>query len=102
MPKGTLAVVNRNEPDARLGSVVNSENYWEEVQVPIVDLTMGVHYSKECADNSGINGGSGAGHLTASMKETFIWSTDVAFITSYVSDRVTEAAPIFKTEISAT
>ena len=101
MPKGTLATFNRNEPDARLGSVINSDNYWEEVQVPIVDLTMGVHYYKDCADNSGINGGSGAGHLTGSMKETFIWSTDVAFVTSYIKDRVTESAPIFKLEVSA-
>ena len=101
MPKGTLATMNRNEPDARLGSRINSENYWEEVQVPIVDLTMGVHYSKECADNSGINGGVGGAHLTGSMKETFIWSTDVAFITSYISDRVADAAPIFKGEIAA-
>jgi len=69
--------------------------------VPIVDLDMGVHYFKECADNSTINGGSGAAHLTGSMKETFIWSTDVAFITSYNSDPVTQAGPIFKSEIAA-
>lgn len=101
MPKGTLATFNRNEPDARLGSQIDSNNYWEEVQVPIVDLTMGVHYSRECADNSGINGGAGAAHLTGSMKESFIWSTDVAFITAYNSNPVTNAGPIFKGEISA-
>jgi hypothetical protein len=101
VPKGTLAVLNRNEPDAILGSMINSENYWEEVQVPIVDLTMGVRYFKECANNSTINGGSGAAHLTGSMKETFIWSTDVAFITAYNSDPVTLPSAIFKAEISA-
>ena len=101
MPKGTMATVNRNEPDAIAGSIINSENYWDEVRVPIVDLDMGVRYFKECADNSTINGGSGAAHLTGSMKETFIWSTDVAFITSYNSDPVTLAGPIFKAEISA-
>jgi hypothetical protein len=102
MPKGTLACVNRNEPDAILGSTINSENYWDEVRVPIVDMDMGVRYFKECADNSTINGGAGASHLTGSMKETFIWSTDVAYITSYNSDPVTEAGPIHKVEISAT
>ena len=62
---------------------------------------MGVHVSKSCADNSTINGGSGAAGLTASVKETFIWSTDVCFVTAYNRDIATEASPIFKGEISA-
>ena len=101
MPKGTTATFNRNEPDAILGSKVDESEYWELVQVPIVELEMGVKYKKECADNSSINGGSGAGHLTGSMKETFIWSTDVAIITAYNRDAVTLAGPVHKGEILA-
>ena len=100
MPKGTIATFNRNEPDALLGSRVSESEYWETVVVPIVELEMGVKYKKECADNSGINGGSGAGHLTASMKESFIWSTDVAIITAYNSDSVNVPSPIHKGEIT--
>jgi len=101
MPKGTLATMNRNEPDAIAGSVINSDNYFETVMVPIVDLEMGVHYFKECANNSGINGGSGAAGFTASVKETFIWSTDVCFVTAYNRDIATLPSAIFKGEISA-
>ena len=101
MPEGTLATMNRNEPDAIAGTVINSDNYFETVMVPIVDLEMGVHYYKECANNSGINGGSGATGLTASVKETFIWSTDVCFVTAYNRDIATLPSAIFKGEISA-
>jgi hypothetical protein len=69
--------------------------------VPVVDLEMGVHYFKECANNSGINGGVGGTGLTASVKETFIWSTDVCFVTAYNRDIATLPSPIFKGEISA-
>ena len=101
MPKGTLATMNRNEPDAIAGTVINSENYYETVQVPVVDLEMGVHYFKECGDQSGINGGAGAAGLTGAVKETFIWSTDVCFVTAYNRDIATEPSAIFKGEISA-
>ncbi len=101
MPKGTVATFNRNEPDAIAGSTVDSGEFWEEVQMPIVNLTMGAHYIKNCADNSALVG-AGSSHLTASLKEGFIFSTDVAFITAYNSDPVTEAGPIHKVEISAT
>lgn len=101
MPQGTIATFNRNEPDAIDGSSINSENFWEEVQMPIVNLTMGAHYFKSCEDNSGVTP-PGTAPLTASMKEHYIFSTDVAFITAYNSDPVTLAGAIHKVEISAT
>jgi len=100
IPRGTIATFNRNEPDAILGSSVGETVVWDTVQVPIVELEMGVLYKKECADNSGINGGSGAGHLTGSMKESFIWSTDVAVVTAYNSDTTNVPSPIHKAEIT--
>jgi hypothetical protein len=100
MPKGTLATFNRNEPDAINGSRISESEFWEEVQMPIVNLTMGAHYSKACADNNALVGGSP--ELSASMKEQFIFSTEVAFLTAYNSDPVTQAGPIHKVEISAT
>ena len=100
MPKGTIATFNRNDPDSIAGSSVGEQVQWDTVEVPIVGLEMGVLYKKECADNSGVNGGSGAGHLTASLKETFIWSTDVAIVTAYNSDTVNVPSPIHKGEIT--
>jgi hypothetical protein len=101
MPEGTMATMNRNEPDAIAGTVINSENFYGVERVPIVDLDMGFHYSKDCGDQSAVAGAGSAG-LTAAVKEQFIWSTDVAFITAYNRDPLTLAGPIHKGEISAT
>jgi len=101
MPKGTIATFNRNEPDAVQGNSVNAGEYWEEVIVPIIEIPMGVKYKKDCADNSGINGGSGASWNTASLREQFIWSTDVAIVTAYNRAPATITSPIHKGEISA-
>ena len=100
MPQGTLATFNRNEADAISGTRISESEYWELVNMPIVDLTMGAHYKVTCSDNSALVGGSP--EMSASAKEQFIFSTEVAFLTAYNSDPVTEAGPIHKFEISAT
>ena len=102
MPKGSVATFNRNEPDAVQGNSVNDGEYWEEVIVPVIEIPMGVKYKKDCADNSGINGGAGSAFATASLREQFIWSTDVAIITAYNRSAATIPSAIHKGEISAT
>jgi hypothetical protein len=99
MPKGTLATINRNDPDSIAGSMINSENYFEEVSLPIVNLTMGSRYFKECADHSGYNGG-GQNQLKASVRETFMFSTDVCFISAYNRSASTLAGPIHKADLT--
>ena len=102
MPKGTIATFNRNEPGAVQGSSINEGEYWEEVLVPIIEIPMGVKYKKDCADNSALNGGgSSQAWNTASLKEQFIWSTDVAIVTAYNRAPATITSPIHKGEISA-
>jgi hypothetical protein len=100
MPKGSLATMNRNIPDAINNEVINENNWFDIFRYPIVDLDMALRYSKECADNESAVGGSQP-QLKASVKETFIFSTDVAFITAYNRDAVTLPGAIHKAEMDA-
>ena len=100
MPKGSLATMNRNIPDAINGEVINENNYFDIFRYPIVDLDMALRYSKECADNEAAVGGTQP-QLKASVKETFIFSTDVAFVTAYNRDAVNNAGAIHKAELDA-
>ena len=98
IPEGSLATFNRNDPDSIAGSKIDENNYWGTVQMPVVDLEMGFKYSRACADGSAIN--AGTAHLTATMEETFIFSTDVAFMTPYISAPATDPSPIHKFEVT--
>jgi len=100
MPKGSLATMNRNIPDAINGEVINENNYFDIFRYPIVDLDMALRYSKECADNETAVGGTQP-QLKASVKETFIFSTDVAFVTAYNRDAVNQPGAIHKAELDA-
>ncbi len=100
MPKGSLATMNRNIPDAINNEVINENNWFDIFRYPIVDLDMALRYSKECADNETAVGGTQP-QLKASVKETFIFSTDVAFVTAYNRDAVTLPGAIHKAELDA-
>jgi len=100
MPKGSLATMNRNIPDALNNEIINENNWFDIFRYPIVDLEMALRYSKECSDNEAAVGGS-QDYLSASVKETFIFSTDVAFITAYNRDAVTLPGAIHKAELDA-
>lgn len=99
MPKGTLATFNRNTPDALAGTMINENNWYDIVRFPVVDLDVALHYQRNCADNSGVAGG-GQAYLSDSVKEQWIFSTDVAFVTAYNRDAVTLAGPIHKAEFA--
>ncbi len=94
----TVAIENRNSPDAILGhQTKGGEKQWEEVEVPIVNQKMGAFYSQDCADRSALH--SGTSGLTQTLVEGFEWSTDVVTITSYNSSPSTKYKPIVKFEI---
>ncbi len=94
----SVAIENRNDPDAVLGhQTKGGEKQWEEVEVPIVDMTMGAFYSEDCADRSALH--SGTAGLKRTLVQGFEWSTDVVTITSYNSSPSTKYKPITKFEI---
>lgn len=103
IPEGTLAIENRNDPDARAGSsAMGGGQQWGEVDMPMLDMRVGTYYTDRCADATTIFPTAETQGLTRAKMEGFEFSTDVTYVTSYVSDRATKMAPIQKFEISAT
>ncbi len=99
--EGSVAVVNRNDRDSMLAHSVGTHKQWAEVQVPLVGLNMGSYYYEDCANQVDLDT-SGTEHLEATKLEGFMWSTDIAWMTTYISDRAADFAPIQKVEISST
>lgn len=97
---GTVAMENRNDPDAILGHRIGDQMIWEEVDVPIVNLRMGSFYREDCTDARNLHAGTTG--LTRTKKESFEWSTDIVFMTAYNSDTVNTHQPILKGIVSAT
>jgi hypothetical protein len=100
-PIGTYAVDNRNEPDAIAKAKAGDGTEWSEEDMPIVNMKMGFKYNSKCNDNNAIAGAATAG-LTASLLESFQWSTDVVYATVYNSAPSTRSNPIVKAEFLAT
>ena len=96
---GTYAMDNRNDADCVRGAVIgdsaNPIKEWSEQYIPIVDMDMGVYYQADCSDQSAKGGGAS----TRSVLESWEFSTDVMFLTSYNSDPTTDFTPIVKSEI---
>ena len=97
MPKGSLATLVRNTPDAMAGRVVNEGEFFDIFEMPYANIPVGLHYKKACADNSGVAGGS-QDYLAGSVKESWGFDVDVAFITAYNSDPATLAGAIHKAD----
>ena len=103
IPEGTLAIENRNDPDARAGtSLMGGGQKWDEVDMPMLDMKVGTYYTEKCTDATAIYATAETTGLTRTAMQGFEFSTDVTYITSYVSNRATDMAPIMKMEISAT
>lgn len=101
VPKGMVALENRNDPDSIMGSSANGGGMqWEEVEMPLVGLKMGSFYNENCTDANALHAGTTG--LTATKKQSFQWSTDICLVTSYNSSPSTQFNPIVKAEFSAT
>lgn len=98
---GNVAMVPRVDPDSLMNHAIGDVKEWSTVNVPILDMDMGVFYQADCADGSGIQGGAGVAGLTNTKRESFQYSFDVCFQTAYNSDPVTRHSPIIKAEILA-
>jgi len=97
---GYVAMLNRNDPDALMGSSVgNGLKQWGIANVPLVNLDMATYYYEDCADRSALH--AGTAHLTRTKLEGYEWSTDICYINSYNSSPATKYNPILKAEISA-
>lgn len=87
---GSLAFLNRNSVDARMGSYINDGHLWTEMYMPIVDKTMGVYYKADCVTTNGI---------AQTKQEMWQITTDVAFVTTHFTDPATEPTSVTKYEV---
>lgn len=100
VPPGTLYLENRNDRDSILGSVAGGgSKVWKEVNVPVVDLTMGSYYTDDCKDASALH--AGTADMTATKVESFQWSTDIVIGTVWNPNRATSFSPVLKLEVAA-
>jgi len=99
LPQGNLAFINRNDPDSKAGRKTGDGTEWSEIQMPVVNLTMGSTYKSYCANVATDLGGADVAGLTASAVEEFSFHTDICFLTSYNSAPATRSGAIVKAEL---
>lgn len=88
--KGSLAFLNRNSVDSRLGHSSTDGTEWSEMYFPIVDKTMGVLYKSTCGTFNGV---------AQSLQESWQITTDVVFVTTHITNPLTEVTPVTKYEV---
>jgi hypothetical protein len=98
--EGNLAIVNRNNPNARAGFKIGGgdtpEIQWGTMMYPKLGMEVGTFYKAECAASAG------AVTDAATLKESYGFDTEICWLTPYNSDPATKQTPIIKAEISAT
>lgn len=96
---GSVAILNRNDPDALSGRKLKNGKEFGLARLPIVNMDFGTYYMEDCTDASALH--AGTGHLTRTVKESFEFSTDIVLMSAYNSDPATRYNPIIKAEVWA-
>lgn len=97
IPKGSLAYLNWVDIDARMNHKSGDGKEWYVTELPLLGQQVGVLYQSTCADKSSLLSG-----LNATLAESFQFSFDRAFVSSYdpvstVDPGVIYGATILKT-----
>lgn len=95
--EGSVAMSNRNDPDAILQSTGPGME-WSEVTLPIVNLRVGSFYREDCNDAHALQ--TGTSGLTRTKRESFEFSTDICFMSVYNRDLANRYNPIVKFQIT--
>lgn len=96
---GNVDMLFRYDREAVLGSSANGHE-WDIINMPYINIPVGLHYYTSVGDNSSIAGEATA-DLNCSIKEYFGFSVDVAFVIAYNSDLENRANPILKAQIAS-
>jgi hypothetical protein len=97
---GSVAIENRNDPDAILGHRIGDHMIWEEVTLPLINMKVASFYREDCTDARNLHAGTSG--LTRTKKEGFEFSTDIVTMVAYNRDTVNRHQPILKSTLSAT
>ena len=101
VPPGSLGVVFRHEPDAILGTKLDTSHEWAMDTLPILNIPIDTYYYEGAFDKSAIAGASSA-HLTRASGQAFAFTAEIGLITAYNSDLASIASPIHKFAIATT
>lgn len=94
---GNVGILTRVDRESLMGTKSGTHE-WGVVNLPMVNIPVGMHYYESVGDQSGIAGDATA-DLTCAVKEYYGFSVDVAYIVAYNSDAEAIANPIIKAEI---
>jgi len=101
MPNGSIGFLTRVDMTARMNAKASDGTEWFVDRLSGLPFAVGVQYKSNCADKTGLNGGTGTEHLTATMEEKWQISFDYAIVTPFNSDATTKAGAIRKFEIAS-
>lgn len=100
MTDGTVGILTRLPVDSRIpNNKAGDGTEWDKTFLKVTGAEVGVMYKSKCDD---LSNQVGLEHLTASHKENFQLSFDVALVTPYNSDPATKAGVIKKFEFLTT
>lgn len=98
--EGNVDLLYRYDREAARGAQSADGNHqWDVVNLPYVDIPVGLHYYESVGDASAIAGAASA-DMTCVIREHYGFSVDVAFVVAYNSDTTKLASPIIKAEIA--
>ena len=96
---GNVDVLFRYDREATRGTKTAIGHEWDIIDMPYIDIPVGLHYYESVGDQSAIAGDATA-DLTCAKKEYYGFSVDVAFVVAYNSAIATKANPIIKAAIA--
>ena len=95
MPKGSIGLLTRQEPDALMSSKSTDGNEWEVIpNLPILNMPADSYYYSKAVDQS-----AERSDLTRALTEYFSYTVEMAIVTKYNSSLSTIANVINKAEI---
>lgn len=97
---GSLGMLSRFERDCLLGTVSGDGHEWGIATLPMLNMPVGTYFYDSVGDYSGIAGVATA-DMVRTRKEHYGFAVDIAFITSYNSDKAGSPSPILGFNISS-
>lgn len=97
---GSLGMMTRFERDCLLGTVSGDGHEWGIATLPLLNMPVGTYFYDSVGDYNTIAGAATA-DMVRTRKEHYGFAVDVAFLTSYNSDRATLPSPILGFNISS-
>lgn len=98
--EGNVDILYRFDREAARAATSKVGHEWDVVNMPYINIPVGLHYYESVGDQSSIAGDASA-DITCGIKEHWGFSVDVAFVVAYNSDIEHKANPIAKAAIAS-